>query len=493
MSAVRLHVQAALMLRAPWQWQRNDGRPSALRICVWLVLGVPTLALILFVPDGMAKALLGLLAVSGLLGVWGMQFWALLRLDHPHPARFVAGHGRALRATALGLWLAMVAFVVFVAALAFFGPVGGYPGLLLAALVAGAVLLCMAWAMRWPWLWVAIWLPFPFIDQPAVLLALKPVAFLLQEHWQAQPLLWTLLLLLAMAVALVNVFGNGDAAHARAYAKRERFRTIASAGAVAQKPALAAYGRLGEVLGRPFQRLADAWLERVTHRANTRIGSVMARAAVVLHGTQHWVRQLSAAVLMQVVVVACLALVSQASPAYLAAAFKSGHVGMGIGLSSIAIGPLLSLHGSLWGSRREQILLMLLPGMPQGTALNQAMARQQIKHYLLVWTALLPAFAALAHWGQAPYVWGFAGAGLPMAALLWRDVSTLRAPSPVAVFLTYLLGLGIGMLSMLLLRWQPALLLPWAVGVLAVTAGLLAWRWRLLSAWPQALPAGRLS
>jgi hypothetical protein len=48
------------------------------------------------------------------------------------------------------------------------------------------------------------------------------------------------------------------------------------------------------------------------------------------------------------------------------------------------------------------------------------------------------------------------------------------------------------MLSLLLLRWQPALLLPWAVGMLALTAGLLAWRWRCVSQWPQALPAGRL-
>lgn len=126
-----LLTQAGLMLRAPRQWSRNDGRFWASRLYAGLAalaVGAPSLAVVLWMPEGLAKALMGLLAALGLLVVWGVQFWAPLRLDRPHPARFVVGHGHALRATALGLWLAMVAFVVLVAALAFYGPVGGYSG-----------------------------------------------------------------------------------------------------------------------------------------------------------------------------------------------------------------------------------------------------------------------------------------------------------------------------------------------------------------------------
>ena len=55
------------------------------------------------------------------------------------------------------------------------------------------------------------------------------------------------------------------------------------------------------------------------------------------------------------------------------------------------------------------------------------------------------------------------------------------------------LFIGLGVLSMLLLLWQPALLLPWLLGMALLTAATLAWRWRKLSHWPQALPAGRLA
>jgi hypothetical protein len=486
------------MLRAPWQWQRNDGR----RWAFWLYLGVAVLltgassaAALVWMPRHVAWAVVGVLGTCGLLAVWGVQFSALLRLDHPHAARFVVGHGRALRAAAVAVWLVMVTFVVLVVALALAlnWPGGAPTRWLVAAMIAGATLLYVAMALRWWVLWVVAWLPFPVIDQPAVLAALRPAASVAQGLWQDQPLLWTGLVLLALATVLANLFGRADPAHARAYARRERFRAIAAAGAAGQKPALAAYGRWGEALGAPFQRLADAWLAHVIRRASPQRGSVMARADVVLLGSQHGVRQLAGLVLVQGVVLLGLVWFDEVMAGSLALALERGHVGMAIGLSSAVAATLISLRGALWGSRREQALLMLLPGVPQGAALNQALARQQIKHYLLIWTAALPAFAALAHGAQAPQVWGMAGVSLPLAALLWGDVSRLRGPLPGAGFWLYLLGVSAGVLSLLALRWQPGLLLPWAVGVVALTAGLLAWRWRCVSQWPQALPAGRLA
>ncbi len=491
-----LHTQAALMLRAPWQWSRNDGRLWASWVYAGLAagaVGVPTLALMFWVPGRLASVLLGVLGAVGLLVVWAVQFAALLRLDHPHPARFVVGHGRALRAAALGLWLALVALVGVAATLALQQP-GGEPtrALLLVVMAAGATFLCVAMALRWWVLWLVMWFVFPFFGHPWVRAALQPVVVFLRDHWQAQPVLWTVLALLAMATTLVNLFGRADATHTRTYARRESFRKIASAGAAGRKPALAAYGRWGELLGAPFRHLADAWLAHVTRRACPERASVMARAEVVLHGAQHWVGQLGSMVVVQLVVLSALYVLMRSVAPDLPKPWAGAQVGMGIGLASMAIAPLISLPAALWGSRREQALLVLLPGMPQGAALNRALAWQQMTHFARVWVAALPALVAVAWWSNSLLVWAFAAAALPPSVLLCRDVSRLRAPG-AQVALLFVLFTGLCVVSLLLDRWQSALLLPWALGMVLLTAALLAWRWRKLAHWPPALPAGRLA
>jgi hypothetical protein len=491
-----LHTQAALMLRAPWQWSRNDGRLWAFWVYAGLaalVVGAPSLALMFWAPGGLVSVLMCVLCSIGLLALWGVQFSTLLRLDHPHAARFVVGHGHALRVAALGLWLALVAFVGVIALVVLHQPDGDpLRALLVVVTAAGATLLCMAMALRWWVLWAVLWLPFPLFGNRRLRDAIQPLTDIVQGYWQAQPVLWTLLVLLVMATVLVSLFGKADAQHSQSYAKRENFRKIASAGAAGQKPTLAAYGRWGEVLGAPFQRLADAWLAHVIRRASPQRSSVMARAEVVLHGAQHWVRQLGAIVAVQLVVLIGLYVLLGAAGHDVRKEFVHAQSGLSIGLACMALSPLVSLPGALWGSRREQALLVLLPGMPQGRALNQALARHQLTQFVLVWVAALPAFATLAWANSAPQVWAFFGATLPLAAMLWRDASRLRAASPTMALVPYLLFMALGLSSLLLLRWQPGLLLPWALGIVLLTAALLAWRWRKLSRWPQALPAGRL-
>ena len=486
------------MLRAPWQWLRNDGTGTLFAIGLAAVLlCAASLAALVWLPAPQAGAIVGILAFILLLGWWGLQFSTLLRLDHPHAAHLLPGHGRAVRTAALGLWLVGVALCTGGVLLVGKGlpGVGALP-VPLVAVAAGAVLLWLAMALRWWWMWALIWLPFPVVDVLGLWPLLEPALALLRGLWRAQPLLWALVAMVGMGAALCSLFGQADAAHARAYASRERLRRIAAAGAVGQKPPLAAYGRWGERLGRPFQLLADAWLARVLRGAGPQRASVMARADVVLLGAQHWLRQLAGLVLVQMVAVigfgfALLLMHRHGMDA--SGVFERGHVGLSIGLATMAIIPLVTSPGALWMSRREQALLMLLPGMPQGQALNRLVARQQLRNYLLVWLAVLPLFLAMAWWGSAPQVLGFVGAALPVSGLLWRDVSRLRAPHAMSALMPCLLHLGLGLSSMLLLRWQPTLLLPWALGMLALTLALLAWRWRRVSQWPQALPAGRLA
>lgn len=489
------------MLRAAWQWRRNDGSLWALRVyaaVLVLLLGGPSLAALWWMPQRAAWVSVGVLTLLGLCAVWGTQFAALLRLDHPHAAHTVPGHTRTLRSTALALWAALVGISFVLAALgAALLEVGDIAACwrfaLATAAGTGILLLFLGAAMRWWGLWVLACAGPSLIGVRAWRELVFGIGGWGLQLWQAQPLGATLMLLLVQGLLLCAVFGSGNAAHARAYARRERSRQMASLVTAGQKPALAAYGPWGEWLSLPGQKLANAWLRLCLARARPLPSSVMARAEPVLHGGQHWVRQLAVIVFVQLCVALCIAITAGLTGLGIPLFLEHGRLGISIGLGFMAFSVPLSLPGALWASRREQALLMLLPGMPQGAALNRALARRQLRHCLLLWLTLAPALALLLWSGQAPHTLAFVGMALPLSAWLWRDHARMRAARPATVFSPMLLCGVPATLSMLLLSRYPAALWPWVVGVVTLTAALLAWRWRALAQLPQALPTGRLA
>jgi hypothetical protein len=398
-----------------------------------------------------------------------------------------------LRVTALGLWLVLVALCGVVVALASLLLGHGLRWGLVVAAGAATAWLLLALAIRWWWLWI------PLCLGPSLLgvAAWRNLVFgswaWMQQQWQAQPLAATLLLLMVQGLLLSGVFGRGDARHARAYASRERLRKASSAGGYRPNSAPTPFEMIGEWLGAPWRRLSDHWLAHVCRHASPRPRSVMARAEVVLHGPQHWVRQISTVLLVQAVVVILFVLTARLTGLGVPLFLDHGRIGIAIGLSVMASGALTSLPAALWTSRREQALLMLLPGMPHGAALNRALGWRQMRHCLWLWVALLPGLAVLAWAGMGTPLLAFIGMALPMSAWLWRDVARLRAGRPATAFMLVVLYWIASMASLLLLDRQPAALIPWALAVLLLTAGLLAWRWRRLGHLPQALPAGRLA
>lgn len=493
--------QAARLLLAPWQWRRN-GQAAWLFVLSSAVvpLSLSSMALVAWkwMPPQAAWVAIAVLALTLLVLFWGQQIAALWLLDHPHAAHAVPGHQRALRATAVGLWGALVLLGGLAAGLA--TALRGGDGLhtslhtgLAAALAVATALLLVAVATRWWWAWLPLWAAGTLaVAGPWQQAVRTPWGWALQI-WQGQPLALSVVLLGLQALVLGGLFGRGDARHAHGYARRAHWRRLSAASVAGQKPTLAAYGRWGERLGRPWQHLTDAWLARVCRQASARPASVMARADIVLHGVQHWVRQLATLVLVQ----ALLALIVTATlfwaPVDPVAFITHGQIGITIGLTSMAMGAVISLPGALWQSRREQSLLMLLPGMPQGVALNRAVAWRQLRHCLWTWLALLPLAAAMVWAGMGQAVAAFSLWVLPMAAWMWRDPARLQAPRPSAGLLPVLLCLLGGALVTWMLRWQPGLLLPWVLLVVLGSLGLLAWRWRGLARRPQALPAGRLA
>lgn len=490
-----------LALKAPWQWGREPAgrwaRALLPAVIVLGILGALASGAAGMLPLRLATIVALLLAGIGLLSLWGQQFAALLRLDHPHAARLVPGHGPALRRAAIMVWLALVAVCAAVAAVV--AVVLQAPGAVLAqavqltALGAGMAMLFVAVALRWWWLWALAWL-LPLPPQVPVLGDVLRASWdALRGPWIAAPWLATALGLAALGVALVSIFGRGDAAHARAYAARERVRRAFEASAAGQTPAAANYGPLAERLGRPWQRLTDAWLAHVTARARPGTASVLARADIVLHGPQHWLRQVAVMLpLLAMLLLGGAAVILWASVP-LRELLRHAAFGSGIGLMCMLVGMATGWSGALWTSRREQALLMLLPGMPRGAALNRALAARHARVYVLMVVALLPFFLATAWASDAWHPLAMPAVALTLLPWLWRDASRLRGPTPAGAALPFFACLLLGGGSAVLLREQPGWTLPWLLAWAAITVPLLAWRWSRVARWPQALPAGRLA
>jgi hypothetical protein len=219
---------------------------------------------------------------------------------------------------------------------------------------------------------------------------------------------------------------------------------------------------------------------------------VMARAAIVLHGVQHWMYQL-----MGIATLAAIVLVAFAAASHLTQVplktFLPGAFGMGVAIASMGFNPGFALPTALWQSRREQALLCLLPGMPRGAALSRAVAAGHLRNAAAAWLGTSLVLVALGIAADNRWLLCLPLAALPvMAVNLTRHLATMRAPrlmttvGPVLAFFT-LTGLFYGLTQL----GVPLALL--AATVATLSAALLAWRWRALSAAPAALPAGRLA
>lgn len=230
------------------------------------------------------------------------------------------------------------------------------------------------------------------------------------------------------------------------------------------------------------------WTSHLLAHARPTPRSALARAELALGADNHWT-MLGNYALLLLAGLAVLALWLEASTL---AAWRhpQGVIGPAVGMMCALLSPMLSRPAALYARRRELALLMLVPGMPRGAALNQGLARRLMLQYLASW--LLACLALL------PLVWGMTGASTvltfmlalaPSGLLLWRDWSRLSPPSPHGQLLWTLAMLLPGLLTLLALQWWPA---PW-VGLSLLLAALTwgSWRWRALAAYPAAFPVGR--
>ena len=429
------------------------------------------------------------MSVLALFGGWVMLLVNLLEQNHPTTTRLVPGHLRRLRQATLAAWLLMS---VTQGLLAWWALDGKAPlsALLLATAAVGVA---AAWAQR-HWLWAIVLYMGPSFVAPHLNEHLAPLWRPLADIWQAQPWACLALSLFVLGAWLMRIFGTGDIGHQKAYERRQRALKLARSGMSGNRATVGSPGRAGDWMARPADTLAAKWLARLLARAQPQQASVMARAELALHSQQHWLRHAVGVGLA----LPCVGLGFALFFGLLGVAphdiFFSAVGGIGLVLAIAGFSPGFGLRNMLWHTRREQALLVLLPGMPQGRQLNQAVAFMQLRHFLLAWavTTLLLG-TLLLQTGNAALL-SFSVAALPMGILnLMRPPATMRAPTPWTTSRPVMGFFLLNAVLWALCAWLDGLVWLLAGVSLVLSAVLLAWRWRTLGQIQAALPAGRLA
>jgi hypothetical protein len=308
----------------------------------------------------------------------------------------------------------------------------------------------------------------------------------------AQPELATLAGLALSAALLPLMIGRGGNAHIRWYQRQTQMRELMRTGGGVK--GLEQLGAFGEWLERPFRRVSGGWLRRTLRLAQSTPASTMSRLEIVIHGRQHWVTGLMGLGLAVVGLGAVFALLGMffGGDIDVKGAWKGGAPGLSFGLVSIVLAPITAAVGSVWFTRREQALLALLPGVPQGRVLNRWVLWIHVRRALWALGPSLLCFWALSQAAERPSLFTMPFTSLPIVTLLLLQPTARYTGGQAAWLLPGLAwmvssGLGFGLVD--LAGWVTVTELN--VACLILTALIVAWGYpRLLRAAPS-LPAGR--
>ncbi len=477
------------VLASAWRACGRSGWIGASLIGALVALAVGLLAVpqgVAWMPDARLRRLLLIvsLGVSVLIaiGFWMRLVVNVMQQNDPQLARTLPGQVRALRVTLCGL-----ALLTGATAALFSVSLGGPLLVVLAAVLA--TLAALATVLRWPLWGFGLML----LSWSAPLLGSTAVAHQLLLWMQASPGLTAgLVVALSLWLQARVVMTGGPrhaAAHRRVWALAGAMRGDFRAQAWLRKGDAQSAGNVGLQLGRGLYGL---WMRRTLQRPGAR---VPARLALGLGPVLHWTGMLSG-----LLVAGAFVLV----PLLLAWASPQAHAARNMGLSMVIGAPLMMLANAvgwpmaLWGSRREQALLRLLPGVPQAAALNRWLARQLALQFgagVLLMTGIcvicIHRFDLDFQWAPVEdFVLGSAALSPFMLLALWRDWSALRAPTGGMQALVLAALLGMGGTAWAWVGWLQG---PWwtLAGLSALLfAPLGFWRWRLAIRAPVAWPVG---
>lgn len=466
-----LLIAALPPLRAPWQWRLNQSS-ARVRWAGALVL-VLTLCLVGVFKGWLAGAVSAGIAAGGLaVTAWLVTLSGLMRLNHPMLARLQPGHVARLRAAALLLWGVPVVLAGGVAA-------GLEANTWAVMLKTGVGLSLLSVFVRWPLTFVLVWFVPPAVvplwQASALTQALGRVA---ESMWAGSAALVCLGVLAALALFQASLIGTGDAAHRRRHERLQRVLSSLQSGNGGFNPRAA--GRWGLWWNRRFCALTNWTLDRLVRAPQPTPSHALARLEYPLYGSAHWTMLVGAlAIVLPMIglgMVTLGLLVPQMSWSQGPWQHIPGHwwlLGAGQLFMGTLTGMLFNVGIALERSRKEQALLVLLPGVPSLGRLQADLLRRQGLWMLALAVPglLLLGFAAVPTPGVL--LQGF-GVGMVVASLLLlRPWAVQRTPGSFAILAV---SVGVAMAWLLLLpeAMSQGARLALTAGVVLVTVGLWA-------------------
>jgi hypothetical protein len=464
------------VLLAPWQQRRNQGSMWLFGLLL-VVVGLIVLGVAAILPARAAAVLVVVVLSVPLFGGWSLLVLGLLHQNHPNTARLVPGQLRTLRCVLFVAWLVLTLLAALV------GWAFGHPWSLAAG--AALLLLLLMWVVRFPVLGLflspALALSVQWVHAPVVEAALRSFS----EAGQGLALTAIPALLAGASASSFLLLQGGGAKHAQAYGRRAK--QLAALRTGGGSPAFWRAG--GSVLGRWFGNSAASvyqpWLAHVSTR---RTGAVLPRALLALGPTIHWTGLVGLLPGLGAVVAVVMFILWQID----AATDSVAAWGLSIGVLTFAVNAAIQARAAIHATRREQALMMLLPGMPRGRALNRALAQHLSLQFIISW-ALGVLVCALLFPLREQLAWFaiYAAACLPLGALLWTDWSRVKAPTAASAVAPLLLVMLLALVAIALQAWAgvPA----WACVLVFVAAAvlLMARRAQRVTDAPSAFPAGR--
>jgi len=480
----------ARILASPFQQRINEDSVWGAIVVIVLCLAAPAGLLVwsLVAQASLAPELRYRAGVSGaiatvalLIAAWMMLVGNLLQQNQPAMARLVPGHVARLRTALLVAWALGVLAIAAGPGFVFGDPLAW-------ACAAAAGLALLAASVRWRVLWVLGFL-FVFVVVPTLTWeGPTPTTEFLLAQWRHAAWLLTAIVATAGAAALTALVREGgrgpQTSHDAGRSLGRRFAGSARASC-AQGP---------RATSRPYV----AWLTRQLARGDA---SVSSRLLLGLGPSEHWTMRISHGLIF-VAVCGGMCAVVVGLAAFLGRDLHGVLPWLSFSLLTGASTPALQAAAQLYKTRREQALLVLLPGVPRGARLNRWLAWQMSVLFVVsalwgfVLAGALDLFAETLDKGLVQRSGGgdmtaaIAVALLPQVAFQWRAWARQRVASALE-FVPTLAPFLLGGMALLLHLWAGVAYLPMGLAFMSLAIAYCAWRWWRMGSEPTAMPIGR--
>ena len=426
---------------------------------------------------------------------WSYLSATLMRLNTPNASRTVPHYVGRLRRSALVLWLGICAVV---------GLLVGHSSLAAACTIAfgaGFFMLLISTPWRWPVQWCVFIAVLAYAgNRVNDMVDSVFVKVLLDSSTLRWP--FAIACYLSMAWLVTRLIATDGNRFSAVFSRAVHIENAAPGADTPARVRVHAFGPLFGIQQMGWERMFLPWrlyLRYTLAQPCPPAGNmpqpsqVLARALLGIGPAVHWVMQIGAflalwgAVLL-VVVILPIAFGSGSSSI-------SGGWAVLIALGSLmaAVAPALSLPETFRDTAPEQKLMLLLPGMPRGHALNHLLAVRHVRQAFVAWLVAALSVVALPYPDKDVwFVGGFYLAALVLLPMVISDWSRIQPPNAMNALAGLLRAMVAPTIGLMAVHWLNVPINAVASAAVVYCGTMLVVRWRRLPQFAQAFPSGRL-